>query len=277
MLFKSKFTKPGVVGILTSFCLLFTLFTPMIATASSVVSQGFKVNGQLSSGQAVSLNGDTLSQATPENQNQLYGVVISQQDAAISLSSGGNQVQVVTSGPASVIASDINGDIKTGDQLAASPISGVVMKATENGKSLGVAQQDMSSLSSSYKKQTVKAKNGTTKSVNVVLLAAIVNIHDYQANAPSTPAILLPLQTALSNSIGRQVSTVRVIIAMAILLVTLIAVLVILYAASSSSIRSVGRNPTAQRAIIVSMLQVIGIIALILLAAFGLIMLIIRG
>jgi hypothetical protein len=253
------------------------LALPAQAWAASVVSQGFKVKEKLSTGQAVSLNDNTLNLLTPENQGQLYGVVISQQDAAISLTSDANQVQVVTSGPASVIVSDINGEVKTGDQLVASPITGVVMKGTESGKSLGVAQQDMASLSANYQKQTVKAKDGSSKSVNVVLLSAVVNIHDFQPNSPTTPAILLPLQAALSNTVGRQVSTTRVVIAMVILVVSLIAVLVILYAAASSSIRSVGRNPTAQSAIFLSLLQVVGIIAVIFMAAFGLIMVIIRG
>lgn len=266
------------LGLATGTLLLLTvLFMPLHAFAASVVSQGFKVSEKYTTGQVVSLDGETLKLATPENQSQLFGVVISQQDAAISLSSGVNEVQVVTSGPASVIASDINGEIKTGDQLVPSPITGVVMKATDSGKSLGVAQQDMTSLSGSFQKQTVKSKDGSSKEVNVVLLSAVVNIHDFQSSTPETPAILLPLQSALSNTVGRQVSTTRVVIAMVILVVSLIAVLVILYAAASSSIRSVGRNPTAQSAIFMSLLQVVGIIAVIFVAAFGLIMVIIRG
>lgn len=247
------------------------------AHAASIVSQGFKVTDSLGSGQVVSLEGDLLKLTTPENQPQLYGVVISQQDAAISLSNGTNQVQVVTSGPASVIVSDMNGEIKTGDQLTASPIIGVAMKATEAGKSLGVAQQDMNKLASSYQKQTVKAKDGSSKTVNVVIMSAVVNIHDYQPETPSTPAILLPLQAALSSGAGHQVSTTRVILAMSILVVSLIAIFVILYASASSSIRSVGRNPTAQSAIFLSLLQVVGIIAVISVITFGMMMVIIRG
>ncbi len=266
------------IGIIAAITLLLSwLALPVAVQAASVVSQGFKVKDKFATGQAVALNNDTLAAATIENQSQLYGVVITRQDAAISLSNGLNEVQVVTSGPASVIASDLNGEIKTGDQLVPSPISGVVMKGTEAGKSLGVAQQDMSSLAVNYQKQSVKTTDGSSKSVNVVLLSVAVNIHDFQPTTPTTPAILLPLQAALSNTVGKEVSTMRLIIAMGILVVTIVAVFVILYAAASSSIRSVGRNPTAQSAIFLSLIQVVAIIAVIFAVAFGLIMVVIRG
>lgn len=274
-MFQTRRIRLEVIAVLT--LLLSWLLLPVVAQAASVVSQGFKVTEKFATGQAVVMNNGTLAAATASNQAQLYGVVITRQDAVISLSNGLNEVQVVTSGPASVIASDLNGEIKTGDQLVPSPISGVVMKGTEAGKSLGVAQQDMSALSANYQKQSVKMTDGSSKQVNVVLLSVAVNIHDFQPSVPTTPAILLPLQSALSNTVGKQVSTMRLIIALGILVVTIVAVFVILYAAASSSIRSVGRNPTAQSAIFLSLIQVVAIIAVIFAVAFGLIMLVIRG
>lgn len=256
---------------------LISALLPVEVLAASVVSQGFKVSQNLPASAAVSLEGDTLRLATPENQDRLYGVVVNQQDAVLSFSNDSNQVQVVTSGQASVIASDINGDIKTGDQLVPSPIAGVVMKGTEPGKSIGEAQQDMSKQSANFQKKTLTAKDGTSKTVNVVLLSVTVDIHDFQPSTPSTPAILLPLQSAFSNLGGKEVSTPRVILATVVLVISLIATLVILYSASSNSIRSVGRNPTAKSAVFVSLLQVVGVIAVIFIVAFGMILVIVRG
>ena len=257
------------------FVILFSV--PTQALAASVVSQGYKVAGNLPVGAAVSLQGDTLVLATPENQDHLFGVVVNQQEAAVSLSTQSSQTQVVASGLANVIVTDINGDIKTGDELTPSPIAGVVMKATEPAKSIGVAQQDMSTQVANFQKRTLKANDGSSKTVNVALLSVLVNIDDFRPTSPTTPAILLPLQSAYSSVSGKPVTTAKAIIATIVLLVSLIATLVILYSAAASSIRSVGRNPTAKSAVFVSLLQVVGVIAVIFVVAFGMIIVIIRG
>ena len=63
----------------------------------------------------------------------MLGVVINQDSSLLSLSTGkGSEAQVATSGTVPVLVSDINGAVKRGDHITASPIAGVGMRACAN-------------------------------------------------------------------------------------------------------------------------------------------------
>lgn len=261
--------------ILVTFFVL--VFIPAQALAATGVSQGYKVQGSLSNGMTVSLLGSTLSAATPENQDHLYGVVVKKEDAAVSVSTETDQAQVITSGSASAFVSDINGNIKAGDHLTISPIAGVLMKAVEAGKVIGVAQQDFSASNAGVQSKTITAKDGAAKQVAVGGVSVSVAVSDYQPKATEVPAILLPVQNVFSGAAGHDVSTIRTIIALVIFLMALIVSMIILYSGVSSAIRSIGRNPLAKSEIFMGLLQVVGIILVILVATFGIMVVIIKG
>ena len=71
--------------------------------------------------------------ADTTNINTLLGVVVAAQDYLVNIDST-KTVQVITNGAALTLVSDINGEVRTGDPLTASPIEGVAMKATESTK-----------------------------------------------------------------------------------------------------------------------------------------------
>lgn len=257
--------------------LLVSLLVPSTALADSVVSQGYQVQGNLPAGAAVSLSQSTLSLASATNAQYLYGVVVQPSDVSLNINSASNQVQVVTAGLVPTAVSDINGDIKAGDNLVPSPIAGVVMKGTEAGKSLGAAEQDFNVRGSNVQAKTITAKDGTTRQVHIGLIPVAVGVGDFQPKTAPIPAFLLPVQGALSGIAGHDVSSVRTTLALSIFLLALIATLVILYSATTGAIRSIGRNPLAKSAVFVSLLQVVAIIVVILLVAFSIILVIIRG
>jgi hypothetical protein len=272
----TRYKHLGFFGIV-AFILLALVWLPTQALAATGVSQGYKVQGTLTNGMAVSLVNDTLIAATPENQDHLYGVAVKQDDAALSVSTDNGQVQVITSGLANAFVSNVNGDIKAGDHLTISPIAGVLMKATEAGKAIGVAQQDFNASITGAQTKQLTAKDGSTKQVSVGGIAVAVAVTDFQPKADQVPAVLLPVQGVLSGAAGHNVSTVRTILALVIFLVALIVSMIILYSGVSSSIRSIGRNPLAKGEIFVGLLQVVGIILVILLVTFSIMLVIIRG
>ncbi len=256
--------------------LLFGL-APLAAQADSTVSQGYQVQGNVPVGSAVALNQTNLSLATSANQQYLYGVVVRASDVSLNVDSTGNQVEVVTTGLVPVAVSDLNGAIVAGDELAPSPIAGVVMKATEPGKVLGTAQQAFGPGSSGAQTKSLTAKDGSVKQVSVGTIPVVVGVSDFQPKTTPVPAILVPLQSAFSGAAGHNVSTVRTVLALLVFIVALIIVMIILYSAVSGGIRSVGRNPLAKSAVFVSLLQVSAIMIVILLVAFSIILIIIRG
>jgi hypothetical protein len=128
--------------------LILTIIMPLAVAAATTISQGYSTNDSLSIGSLVSLDkgaSDQVVASTSGNVDSLLGVVINSDSSLLSLSNGsGSQVQVATSGIVSVLVSDINGVVVSGDEITASPVKGVGMKATSNAKVVGVTQSNMS-------------------------------------------------------------------------------------------------------------------------------------
>jgi len=116
------------------------------AEGTATIAQGFKTD--LSSAEAVSgamvstksNSNDMIELASTKNSSRLVGVVDTK--PLLTISSGENQIQVVLSGATQVLVSDINGKVKAGDRITASPLSGVGMRASTDGQVVGNAQMD---------------------------------------------------------------------------------------------------------------------------------------
>ena len=219
------------------------LLFPATALAANGVAQGYKVGPNVVVGMSVSLLNDTVYPSSPQNQNNLLGVVVSQNSVAVTLASEANQAQVITNGVASAFVSNINGDIKNGDPLVPSPIEGVLMKATEAGRSLGTAQQDFNTGAAGVQKKDIKAKDGTTKSTSIGTIQVLVARNDYVPKPADVPRVLSPFQSIFTGVAGHTVSVPRTIAAVVIFAVAVIAAMLVLYSGVSNGIRSIGRNP----------------------------------
>src|SRR2546430_1246947 len=121
--------------VLLSFaCLLLGTTQPTQAQqTSSSIAQGFQadtINGDIVPGALVSIKpgtSHTVELATPDTSDQLVGVV--DKNPLVSISGDNQEAQVVLSGTTSVLVSDINGAIHSGDKITPSPIAGVGMLA----------------------------------------------------------------------------------------------------------------------------------------------------
>jgi len=244
---------------------LLIIALPWGVNATTTISQSYSTSDKLSLGSIVSLQKDSADQvvaASSSNVDSLLGVVIDAGDSLLSLTSNkDNQVQVATSGTTQALVSDINGTISAGDNITASPISGVGMKATTNSKIIGIAQSGLNNNSGSQQAYTDKSGNKHTALMGQVTV--LVNVSSYFKEPDKTlvPSALQNLANALA---GRTVSTLPILISSAIFIMTLIVVVSIIYAMIRSSIISVGRNPMSQSAIYRDLIQLSALVLVIL-------------
>lgn len=262
------------LGILVVFSVLIaTLLAAPFVQAIPAISQNYRSDTAVPVGGIVSLKDGTIDQVTSASSvtvDNILGVAINASTALIALTgSQENDVQVATSGIVQVLVSDINGEIKNGDQITASPISGVGMKATSNIRVVGIAQADLTNEGSRV--QTVEGIDGQTQEVRLGRIPVLINVSYFFKEAERTiiPAAIQNVANALA---GRQVSTLPIILAGAIFIIMLVVVMSIIYSMIRSSIISVGRNPLSQAAIYRDLIQlsalVIGILAVGLVAIY---------
>ena len=244
----------------------------MSAHALASMSQGYTATDALPLGSIVSLENNTsdrvIASAT-SNVDSILGVVINDGSTPLSLSNGQNdQVQVITSGIAPVLVSDINGKIAQGDQITASPIKGVGMKATANTKVVGIAQ---GTPRNSSENQSYTDSEGNKRTLVLGEVSVLVNAA-YFFKQPEKTIIPSSVQSMANALAGKTVNTVPILISAAIFIVTLIVVVSIIYSMIRSSIISVGRNPMSQSAIYRDVIQlsalVLGILAVSLVSIY---------
>ncbi len=252
-----------------SFCLLaitfFILAMPSTSGATTSISQSYTSSSILSIGSIVSLKNNTADQVVPsENSNvdSLLGVVISADNSMLSIyNNQANQVQVATSGTLDVLVSTINGAIKRGDHITASPIYGVGMKAKANVRIIGIAQGSLNDDTGS--KQTYTDSKGVKQTVILGQIPVLINV-SYYFKEPDKTIVPSALQNLANALAGKSVDTLPIIISAGIFIVTLIIVVSIIYAMIRSSIISVGRNPMSQAAIYRDLIQLSALVLVIL-------------
>jgi hypothetical protein len=258
---RRKYLVPICLVTTVLFCFLLTIPT----SATTTLSQSFTANTNLAIGSIVSLKNNTADQVVPaENSNVdgLLGVVIDAGNSLLSLSNGEvNQVQVATSGTLQALVSTINGDIKRGDHITASPIYGVGMKATSNVRIIGLAQGDLND--SNGVKQTYTDSVGKKHTVTMGQVPLLVNV-SYYFKEPDKTLVPSALQNVANALAGKSVSTLPIIISAAIFIITMIIVVSIIFTMIRSSIISVGRNPMSQAAIYRDLIQLSALVLAIL-------------
>lgn len=226
------------------------LLIPATASAVSTISQGFTAVDSVRIGSIVSLDdnsSDKVSATNVKNITNMLGIVIDNNNTLITLdSSQSSQVQVATSGIVEALVSNINGDIGQNDEITGSPIAGVGMKATDNSRVVGVAQEALNSNNGTT--QTYKDSHGQTHSILIGEIPVQVNVA-YYFKQPSKTIIPSAVQNIANALAGKTVSPVPILVSIAIFIITLIVVVSIIYSMIRSSIISVGRNPMAQGAI----------------------------
>lgn len=247
-------------GMLLLAALVFVGFVSVPASAAddtAAISQGYKTEGEVTPGTIVSFTDKSktgaVAAANIDSADRLVGVVA--RNPLVELSGGALQTQVVINGTVLVLVSTINGAVSYGDKIAASPISGVGMKATESGLVLGTVAKDFSE-AQQITERKVRDRKGNMQTVKIGLLPVQVNISYYRA--PDDDQTILPafLQQFVNAVAGRPVGLIRALIALALLVTGFGAAAVLIYASVRSSIISIGRNPLSAPAVHRSLFEV---------------------
>lgn len=247
-------------------------FATAQAESTAAISQGFKTEEvDLAAGALVSLTSgsqSTVQLSNTDRVNQLIGVIGDR--PLIELSNNDKEVQVVISGATLTLVSDINGEIKSGDKITASPINGVGMKANASSLVVGTAQDDLASATTTTR--SINDKRGQPQSVKVGAIPVSINV-TYYAAPEDKNSFLPPFLQSLANTVaGKEVSAVRVLISSLVLAFGFVSIAVLLYSSIRSSIISIGRNPLSEGAVRKSLFEVgataLGILLVMLIAIY---------
>lgn len=235
---------------------------PTLVSAQTV-SQGYGVTGNVQKGMIVMLDpsdSHKVMALTSKKDKAMQGVVVAANDTAVSLGgdSTTNQVYVASNGKYDALVSTQNGPIKNGDIISISALDGVGMKA-DAGQSviLGKALTSFNGTKNVSGTADLTTSNGN-KSVEIGLIHIDISIsHNPLAASVSGPPVPSFLRKSGENIAGKPVSTVRLYVSLAILLITLFMTASLLYGGVRSSLLSIGRNPLAKKTILRGLIQVV--------------------
>ncbi len=245
-----------------SLLLLTIVSAPVLATS---FTEGYESTTPVSVGTVVSLakkGSNQIENTTETNDSRVLGVVGGDgNDSIIDLQGKGSNIKVAISGDSDMLVTDIGGEIKQGDSLVISPLSGIAMKDNSDSKAskfLGVAKESFSAKSTSSKEVSVTLSNGNKKTVAVGKIQATVLITE---RLPGNGQKSSNLFTSLGERIaGKSVSSLRVAAATAIIISTIAITGFMLNASIKGSFVSLGRNPLARVSIITNLMRVVVIV-----------------
>ena len=236
----------------------YLLVAPALVEGAGSISQGFNISDKNAEPGALVTrrpgSQDNLELAIAEHADQLVGVIGEKPLIELSGDNKAHNAQVVISGSTQTFVSDINGQIKTGDKITASPLKGIGMKATEDSQVVGTAQANPTNTT----ERTITDRDGHKHTVNVALLPVQIDVMYYVADKGRL-ASLLPsfLQTVADNAAGKSVSPLRVLVGAVILVLGFVTAAIILYSSVRSGITAIGRNPLAHTALLHGLLEVL--------------------
>jgi hypothetical protein len=237
---------------LVSFIFLAFIFNYVTVNAAfSNISHAYHEASLIPYGSIVSLDPSRQSYITAINSSSTaapIGVIVQNNESLLAINSSDTTVQVATSGVASVLVNNVNGNIKIGDQVSISPFSGIGMAAIPGVKIIGVAQNSFSQSSTGATAESIEDNTGKTQKIYVGYIKIEISIGNGTSNGLGGNQANF-LQKLIKSLTGRTISTVRIIVAMVVTLVALISLVTIVYASIFGTIISVGRNPLARAAI----------------------------
>lgn len=268
----SKFYRRA--GILFAGVFLCLVLQPQLLLASTI-SQGFTTETSLPLGTVVSLSPDQTDQvvsASSFNEANLLGVVTTQDDGLITIDAPDSTVYVATSGFVEVLVSDLGGEISVGDPIAASPLRGIAMRATEeNDFILGYALERYDG-ENSLQTEQVNREDGQTTEARVGTIGVTLDPKASDGITEDSPPLIFVGELIF----GRRLSYIQLISALVIFVLVIVVVGSLLYGAIYSSIIAVGRNPLSKSLVQKDLIKAIVLSLLVVGAGFGAVLILIN-
>lgn len=256
-------TAKGLFGCVVVLAVL-TINSPALsAQPTGSIAQSFPADankGEIVPGSLVSLKSDSQSVelATSDSAGRLAGVADQKPLVVISAETIG--AQVVLSGSTTALVSDINGPVRAGDKITASPIAGVGMAATSEARIVGTAQSDFDTSSASS--QTLTDTRGKAHKVHIGLVPIQVGLA--YSLAPSNKILPPFLQSFVDGVAGKPVSLVRIVFIAVLVLFSFVSLAILISSTVRSAMISLGRNPLAAPNIRKSLYQMGGVVVAII-------------
>jgi hypothetical protein len=222
--------------------------TPAGASSANI-SHAYKANSPIGNGSLVILDSKdpgTVQLANIDNGKQLLGVVTTGNDSLLAIDAGAGKVQVATSGTVSTLVSTLNGNIKTGDRISASPFNGIGTKSLPGAYVIGLAQTSFDAGSDGAAQRQVTDRSGRNRQISVGYVRLNVAISPPTGTSDNENS---GLQRWAKSLTGHEVSTARVVISLVVTLLAFLALIILIYASIFGGIISIGRNPLAKYAV----------------------------
>ena len=237
--------------VITSSPLLLMLSVPAVSAASANISRSYHAASPIPNGSLVSLDQARqgyVQLADTTNAKQLLGVALPSNDSLLAIDPSNATVQVAISGTVSTLVSTANGNIKVGDQVAASPFGGIGMAAEPGSHLVGIAQTAFNAQTNGATDETVKDTAGKEHQIKIGLIRLSIAVGTGASTSGGGNQANF-LQRLIKSLTGKTIPTVRIVLSLVVSVVALISLVTLVYASIYGSIVSVGRNPLAKTAI----------------------------
>lgn len=240
------------------FLIVLSLSSPLQA---QTVSQGYGTDSQLQRGMIVQLKKSDTSKVEPltyETIDQMLGVVVNANDAAVTLSSSDQRVFVANTGHYSVLVSDQNGTINAGDYITVSNLTGVGMKAGQvEPMVVGRALAGFNGRDNVIGETSIKDSSGASRKVHLGRVDTDISVSRNPLQKAKEPQVPQYLQRATEAIAGKPVNPLRAYLGVVLFVGATILAGSLMYSGIRGALISIGRNPLSKKSIIRGMLQVV--------------------
>lgn len=266
---KKLLSVPRLMALM-ALLLLITLSTSGPLAAQTAFTQGYGADEVLQRGMIVRLKKDDSTKVvslTYEEMDSMHGVVVDPNDAPVTLSAEGQKAFVANGGKYDVLVSNQEGEIKAGDYIAISSLNGIGMRASRSESHVvGRALSDFNGKDNVAGSAEIKDSAGAARTVSIGRVSADISVSRNPSYGPPDPGLPEQIKKLAESIAGKEVSTTRVYLGLAIFVISTIVAGTLMYGGVKSGIISIGRNPLSKKSIIRGMLQVVlfGLIVFIL-------------
>ncbi|MEK7096085.1 MAG: hypothetical protein AAB896_02235 [Patescibacteria group bacterium] len=236
--------------LLAAVVLLTLVGTGSYAVADSI-TRSFIGKSDIKSGQVVALSKsdkNTVELARADDPTHIYGVVVEQSAAPVTLQQPGQNVFVATSGAYPVFVSTENGAIAAGDYLSMSSDDGIVARIKNQTFVIGRASQNFDGQSGSLG----SGKNGSV--IGKISVQVAPGKNPQLREDTTVPALLRKLGESIA---GKPLSASRIYAALVIFIITAGTAFGLLWVGVRSGMVAIGRNPLGKHSIMQNLAQVI--------------------
>jgi hypothetical protein len=219
-------------------------------------AQGYAADTPLDNGTIVQLankDSNRVKIATQSDAQNMFGVAVDRNQLPLTITNEGlqNETFVAVSGTYNVLVSTQGGPIAAGDYVTLSSVNGVAMKAgteekTVFGRAGGAFDGKSITLGSAVLKDTTGKADKTVTLGSIPVTIDIRSNPNKKTTKVNLPSFLERIGIAIDE---KQISPIRIYLSIAIMVVSVIAAIAIVYSGVRSGVISIGRNPMSKKSI----------------------------